>query len=282
MKKLFSFFIFFALALGGIYAGIYFAAQPMANKFLYSKSGFNCGWSGWSFQPWAGKVGFDGLKVTNSDQFVERSFVDIGKIVVDCKPLTVTKKKPIFEEVNFQIDSITIVRNADGKINGMVLADAFSGEQKDQGKSKKAAPEEEQKAEEEIQFHIKDFTLKIGKIKVVDYKNSSNGEPWVKEYPFNYFDNQQDVESLDQILSPLIASVKKLGASLVFDVLTQSIKDLIPTEQLKQVMGKAGELGGQALEGAAGAGKSVLNEAKNVGTEAKEGVKGVFRSLTGQ
>ena len=142
-------------------------------------------------------VDIEGLVVKNPAGFHDTSLVNIPKILVDYNLSDILKGKVHLENLEFDMQQFTVVKNEKGELNLDRLR-ALQGTQKTSAQT----PEPESKTPAKaMPVRIDMLRLKIGKVVYVDY---SSGQPSTKEFLINLDQSYQNITDLNSVVRLIV------------------------------------------------------------------------------
>jgi len=141
-------------------------------------------------------VDIENLVVKNPDGFHDTSLVDIPKILVDFEAGSFLRGKGHIENIEFNLNQFTVVKNEKGELN-LDRLKALAGTQRPSA----GTPQQEPKAPSKpMPMQIDVMRLKIGKVVYIDY---AGGQPATKEFKINLdqtFENISDLQSVVRLI----------------------------------------------------------------------------------
>ena len=142
-------------------------------------------------------VDIENLVVKNPSGFHDTTLVDIPKILVDYNLSDILKGKVHLENIEFNMQQFTVVKNEKGELN-LDRLKALQGTQKAPAKTTRQEPKAPAKA---MPIQIDMMRLKIGKVVYVDY---SSGSPSTKEFPINLDQSYQNITDLNSVVRLIV------------------------------------------------------------------------------
>ena len=151
-----------ALAVAG-----YFMLPAYLEYKLEKQTGFRADFGNISLHIMEGAVEIRDAKIENPVSYTEPFFIDINRIKVDLRPMSLLGERCIFEEVILEIKQVAYVTGSDSENNIAALLKALE-----------TAAEEEVEEEEEVEaepfrFLIERLSIKLDSIKVANYSARS-------------------------------------------------------------------------------------------------------------
>ncbi len=139
----------------------------------------------------------ENLVVKNPAGFHDTSLVDIPKILVDFELGSFLKGKGHIENIEFNMDQFTVVKNEKGELN-LDRLKALAGTQKPSAQKPQQEPTAPSKP---MPMQIDVMRLKIGKVVYVDY---SGGQPATKEFKINLDQTFQNISDLQSVVRLIV------------------------------------------------------------------------------
>lgn len=207
-----------------------------------------------------GYVDFRDMSIKNpAKQFNESTFISFNDLGVDIDMTSIFKDTIVFESIVLDIDSITVVKNAEGDHNYSVFIEKIgeSKNNKDSGnekpKASTVAKTSEKKKKPEKNFTIDKLVLSIRSVKTIDESTGT-----VKEYPIKYRREFSNVSAPSSLVAPLVADLSVYGLGALIQSTIKSIGELPGVEQIKDGLTKVKDVSTDTV--------------KNIGSK----VKGIF------
>ncbi len=207
-----------------------------------------------------GYVDFRDMSIKNpAKQFNESTFISFNDLGVDIDMTSIFKDTIVFESIVLDIDSITVVKNAEGDHNYSVFIEKISESKnsKDSGNEKRktatVAKTSEKKKKPEKNFTIDKLVLSIRSVKTIDESTGT-----VKEYPIKYRREFSNVSAPSSLVAPLVADLSVYGLGALIQSTIKSIGELPGVEQIKDGLTKVKDVSTDTV--------------KNIGSK----VKGIF------
>ena len=209
-----------------------------------------------------------GLKLTNPPDFPEAGALEISKLTVSYDQIHSTKAEARLPEVTLDLQSVVVVRKADGEVNFKRFAKQSQGEAPAGGDAPAPqpppqpaptpTPAPEQKQEKK--FRIDHLNIRIGTVLVHTYVQ---GELAPREQKF--------VMNVDRKFENVTnADLKNIGTQLFLEILFKSSPDALIN------------LGGGALNLGKDAGANTGEMLKNSGQQIQQQFKNLLNSLKQQ
>ncbi|HNX68215.1 MAG TPA: hypothetical protein PLL75_04265 [Candidatus Omnitrophota bacterium] len=209
-------------------------------------------------------IDIEGLVMKNPSAFQGTSFVEIPKILVDYNLTDILKGKIHLENLDFEMEKLSVVKNEKGMLNLDSLKSIQGAQKPAAQKPSQPAPAGKGKA---MPFQIDNFHLKVGKASYVDY---SKGQPSVQEFNVGLDERYQNITDPMQLV-PLI----------VMKVMMRTPLALLSGFNLSSIQGSVSGIAGSAADMAQAAAAKGLDTLKNAaGTQAGGAVKEVTSSVT--
>jgi uncharacterized protein involved in outer membrane biogenesis len=202
-----------------------------------------------------GLVDFQGLKITNSNQFPVPDFVELNEFKTTVEPRSLLADRVVVSEVVVDLKNVTIVKTADGVYNARAFADALKAAIP---ASQSAAAQQKPGASGSSKvppFIIKTLTVKIGTVDYCDY-SSGSGSP--KVYNINYSRTFTDVTDIKALAMQVAKDFSGYGMEFMANMIVSSLTSFNTYKDLaNDVLNGVGQVGGQVLD----TGQSVINGA---------------------
>ena len=241
-------------------------AADIAGSFLKAKTGFGLTYATQDVTLFKGLVDFQGLKLTNSNQFPVPDFVEINEFKTAVEPRSLLADRIVVDEVVVDLKSVTIVKTADGMYNAKAFADALkaaipasqsaSAQQKPGASGSSKVPP----------FIIKTLTVKIGTVNYCDY-SSGSGSP--KVYHINYSRTFTDVTDVKSVAIAMAKDFEGFGMEFMANMIVSTLTNFNTYLDLANgVLNGAGQVGGKVLD----MGQGVINGAA-------KGTGGLLKSI---
>lgn len=197
-----------------VVAGWIFLLPTIVSSTLQKRTGFDVTVGTLSVNPFTSRVVLENFVIQNPPaSFGERGFFNLKALRGEVELASLNSNRVVAEEVVFDLESITIVKNAKGEYNGQLFAKRLSGEEKPaeagQPKAEEPAPTEPAAKKE---FLIKTMRLRLNKIVIVD--ESVAGKPRVRECVVAFEQTYENVSSLGQISGPVLTHMLTNGGQM--------------------------------------------------------------------
>lgn len=161
-------------------------------------------------------VGINGLKLFNPKGFEDKLMIDLPEIFVQYDLPALLKKEVHLQVVRLNLESFTVVKNKEGKLN----LDALKPVQT--AKEEKPAPEQKPQPEEKAAMPPLKIDLLELKIGTVYYKDYSVGPtPSVQEFKVNInerYENITDPQALVKIIVTKALAKTTIASLTNFDI----------------------------------------------------------------
>ncbi len=242
-------FLFFLLAGTLVVAG-YFMLPTYLEYKLEKQTGYRADLGEVNLDILEGSLEIEGAKIDNPISYPETDFLDINRIKMDLRPMSLLGERCIFQEVVIDVEQLAFVtgpaseNNIAGLIKALELATAED-------------EEDEGVTEEPLPFLIERLSIKLDSIKVANYSGQS---PSVKNHDADIDIELRDVTDVKEIIQPLVAELSRQG--LVF-VLKGVVESLNREESYKGLLQWTAE----AIEDSV---KSILEGADETGQTVKK------------
>jgi len=280
------------VALGGVW---FIGAQgpSIAEGQIESRTGFDAQIGAADFSLFGAQMHVRDFVVNNPETFGEdRGFFDLEEFYLDTslgKAVGAARGGKInLSELNIHLNSVTLVRNEDGKLNALAFSDSFAaGGEPPPEEGEKPAPE----------YLIEKMRLRIDTITAVDQQTGVR-----KTWEVNIDETYENVDDAKQVLEPLMAEFKGMGLEFVsqymvaslasFDTYKNLAGSLADTggfalrqggqlvtgfgSQLKNVSANVTETVGKAAESVGEAAKGVTEGVGEAAKGVQEGIRGIF------
>lgn len=201
--------------------GLEFAADRLTPRIAggewSSKTGFGMTMEDVSFRLRQGSATVRNLRITNPEGWPDDEFASLGRISIDLQPSSLAGSKIIFDEVVVELDSLSVITTRDGQNNLKMLHERL--------KDLEERAREERKDDEDREFLIEKFTLRIGHIHAADHSQPVVAE---RSIPLNLEIQLSDVTDLKQVIPPLLASVEPDGMHQLAMTLGAAIATIDP------------------------------------------------------
>lgn len=125
--------------------------------------------STWSFQP---TIRIKNLGLWNPPHFPDEPFLTFPEILVQVYPKTAFEPTVRFREVRVDLSDASLVKNKEGKINAVVLAQSFQEDAAPEANTPAPSPSS---APEKKHIHIERLLLSIGTIRYRDAASTREG-----------------------------------------------------------------------------------------------------------
>ena len=204
-------------------------------------------------------VGINGLKLFNPKGFEDKLMIDLPEIFVQYDLPALLKKEVHLQVVRLNLESFTVVKNKEGKLN----LDALKPVQT--AKEEKPAPEQKPQPEEKAAMPPLKIDLLELKIGTVYYKDYSVGpQPSVREFKVNINERHENITDPQELVKIIVT--KALAKTTIANLTNFDIAGL------------KGSLGG-ALKGAGGLTVGTGKEVEKTTVEAVKETTDALKNL---
>jgi len=198
-----------------------------------SRTGFSVQVEHLAVNPFTAKVAIRGLVMQNPPVWPDSAFVDLREFRAEADLFSLMGDRFVAETIVVDVAKLTLVRDAQGKLNATVFSDGLTGKQ----------PDESAPGDTKQKFLIKHLVLKFDKMVYIDH---SGVKPLTKEYDVKLNRDLRDVDSVAKIVSPFTGSMLGLMSDALgvpFRASPDRMKDLAGSLQ------EAGKKTGEKLKG---------------------------------
>jgi uncharacterized protein involved in outer membrane biogenesis len=171
--------------------------------------------------PFGGKVDAHDLKLTNPDEFPDKTFVDMPQLYIDLRLGSILSGAPHVNDMIINIKQVTVVKNAKGETNARKLKAVVSS-----GKSSS-------------KYYVDKLQVHIGTVSIKDYSHPKMTER----------NKTLDIDATYRNISDSTDITRLVLLTVMSQVRLPDIG--INTDDLKKDLGNVTNQAGQALKGAA-------------------------------
>ena len=168
------------------------------------------------------QVGIWELELLNPSGFPEKVMFHAPEIFVDYHLSDMLRGKIHLEDIRLNFDQLTIIKNAQGKMN----IDTLKPKTQDQpSEGKTQATKKEGTAQKIPDIQIDHLSLKVGKVVYKDY--SRGGAPAVQEYNVNLSEEFKDIKNVQDLAAAVVfKTISKTALSSLVDLNVDVLKDV--------------------------------------------------------
>lgn len=272
------------------------AIPSIASSFIKGKTGAELSVKENNISPFSGRFDWRGVKLTNSERFQEKAFLDFNQITAQVDLQSLSTDTIVIPEVTIDIEQFVFVGKGRSSINYhkdnniISFAEGFSS-----GDSAKetTAPEEKKApatAKEPVHFHINKLTLKLNTLRaIINDGSDSPGEliPATNNVLSLEFTDVTDENINSKVFSQIdsVLGAKGLGvavfatANAIFNEGVAALETVgeaagQAVDKAGEVVNKAGDAVNKAGEAASGAVKGAADAIGGLfGGDKKDGEK---------
>jgi hypothetical protein len=227
LSKLITFFIILvAFIVGLVFLGQYLLNRyvpEMVNDWASEETGFDFDLDFFKLSLLDSSFSIKDFDISNPEGWKDSDFFTMNEATCDFSLKNSTKERLYFDRLALDVKELALVIDENGNANWSELMNKFKSE-KDQGETKteKKATEEDTVVEdsEETQklpsLFIKELVLGLDKIEIVDYSRTPT---WKRTYSLGMHIELKDVDSIDDLVEPLINQLISSGATSAIPVI---------------------------------------------------------------
>ncbi len=240
------------LLAGGLVVGAYFMLPKYLESELEKQTGFLADFGEINTEWTECAVEIENASIKNPVSYPDSDFIDINRLKVDLRPMTLWGDRTIIQELIIDIRQLGFITDSEKENNIAAFIKAL-----DEAELAAERDSVEEESEEPVQFLIEHLVFKVDTIKVANYSGQS---PRVRNFDDGIQLEMRDVTDVNELVRPLLAELSKQG--LVFIA-----KDVV--QSLSGAEGYKGLLQGtvEAIEGSV---KGILNGADETGQAMKK------------
>ncbi len=216
MGCLFSLLFLVLLLAGALAVAGYFMLPAYLEYKLEKQTGFRADFGNISLHLKEGALEIRDAKIENPVSYPETVFIDIHRIKVDLRPMSILGERCIFQEVLVEINQVAYVTGSDSENNIAAFIKAFETATEDGDEAEEVVEE----GEEPYQFLIERLSIKVDSIKVANYSGQS---PREQNHDVNIEIELRDVADVKEIIQPLMAELSKEGLVFVIKGVVESL-----------------------------------------------------------
>ena len=216
-----------ALLLAGVFFAFGFFGAKIVARQIESRTGYPAKMDFLSINPFAGKLAVRGLRIKNPAQFPDESFVNLRRLEVQLKLLSLFQKRLVFKEVFVDFEQFGYVVNKQKEKNASVFLDKLQPPEESKAAANKK-PEEKAAAENKpFQFLIQHLLIQLDSIKMVDQSKWKRTD---RVYPVALKVEKENVTGVNEVTAAVTAALAIKGAPILVD----AFQDLLPADLLKE------------------------------------------------
>ncbi|OGX33741.1 MAG: hypothetical protein A3C36_00555 [Omnitrophica WOR_2 bacterium RIFCSPHIGHO2_02_FULL_52_10] len=183
------------------------------------------------------QVGIWGLELLNPSGFPDKVMFHAPEIFVDYHLGDTIRGNIHLEDMRLNFDQLTIIKNAQGKMNIDTLKPQ---KQEQQSKGESQGTKKGEAGQKIPDIQIDHLSLKVGKVVYKDY--SQGGEPAVQEYNVNISEEFKDIKDVQGLVGAIVSrTVSKTALSSLVDINVDMLQDAtaIPISAVEMLKGAA-------------------------------------------
>jgi len=257
---LFSLLFMILLMAGGLAAAGYFLLPAYLEYQLEKKTGYRADFGNLSINLFEGSLEITEASLKNPVAYPEPDFIDIKRVKIDLRPLSLLGERCIIQEFSIEIRQLGYVTTSDSENN--ITGFIRTLDLDDEAPQSKEKREEEEIKEEPFQFLIERLVIKLDTVKVANYSGRS---PRLSNHDVDILVNLSDVSDTRQIIRPLVSELSSFGLSFMVKNVVESLIQADTYRGLLQWTAGALEEGAKSIiEGADEAGQAIKKVFENL------------------
>lgn len=252
IRFLFGLVVFVAL----VFIGLNFIGNRILATAMHSALGVDVDIKKLQFNPLESKAGVYGLTIYNPQGFDEKFLASIPELFIQYDPSALLKGQVHIREIRFNLDQITVERNAAGKVNLMELDSVKAMGQKKETPQGGESPSEGGGAQKpegaKVSVLIDEVRLSLGRARYVDHSGENEV---IKEFPLEVRDSViRDVTDPNEVVRQVVLkTMTRVGLNALMPDLGQfdaafRAQASAKMEEVKQSLGSFLEKARASLE----------------------------------
>ncbi len=241
-------FVIVGVVIGGLLIARGLIANIAVKQGVKAATGLSVDMGGVDIGLLGTNIGVRNVKVFNPPGFPDKVMVQLPELFVDYDLSALAKGKVHLEMVRVNLAELTVVKNAEGKVNVNSLRPV---QEQQAAKEKKAAPAKQP------QIQIDELHLKVGRVVYKDYTQGAT--PVVKEFNVNIDERLQNITSPQAVASAIV--MRALARTTVAQLAKIDVNSLRSAAE-QGIRGAANEILNNAVPQGAGVLRSFLGDTK--------------------
>jgi len=228
LSKLIAFFVILIVFIVGLgFLGQYLLNRyvpEFVNDWASEKTGFDFDLDFFKLSALDSSFSIKDFDISNPDQWKDSDFFTMNEATCDFSLKNSTKERLYFDRLALDVKELALIIDENGNANWSELIKKFKSEGTDEEtKTEKKTTEKEDKvvgdSEEQQELpslYIKELVLGLEKIEIVDY---SRNPTWKRTYNLGMHIELKDVDSIQDLVEPLISQLISSGATSAIPVI---------------------------------------------------------------